>query len=768
MDWKEASAHYEAKLTDVLNLQRHALDLAKLPQTGISQDLKQILIDEAVLVTRQLERLKKREFRIAVVGLEKAGKSTFVNAWLDCDLLPSKNTRCTFTTTQIFSVAHDSEQRLEVEPHSEENFAQLLADLTQAASEKNENAIRDLATIKRYQSTLQQVRNEGRKSFSFTRLEEIKEYLRQYVADEQFAHAVFESRLYTSKLAQAEGIVFYDVPGLDSGLAKHVEESREMLSDCDAVIVVTMFASIRAAELEIIKFTEQGDRHITVADKLFVFLSKIDDKKSPKAMQEHIKDAIAEWQKHASLPQSRLVYGSAGSYLVLQGIATEQTIEEVGDVQSVSSRIQSLMEINDRATLTDLTGIREIKERVNIYINTERVKILQKRCEASTSQIVNTSQKIFDLVRKRYSDNPEEAKRHEENQRRIEFSQWWKQQWERIQGDLADYYDLKIRSTNRFDRDRDSLVNLTSQEDFKNRYLAHVDRLFQDLWTKTIERRELIFKKHSIVQFDSVPANYAWREELYADISQMLLDIAKELAIELRLQALELVNYMTSLLWESQEVKLRLIANTEAYVEALNRSLSVLFLRFARPMVESLIRGPVGSEIRQNIVRSLGVDIEILDNYYQGEEPAFSFLKRYVKYGRELLVDSTLRKEVLGIVESIVDNFIPEYTPEEAVIAEVEADLKAVQIYLRSAIFEAAGFQQYCLQELDRLRDIFIAAENTGGTWGAVVCNEWLEDNPKLLSALPVELKNHEVNLEVSERLRQLSTALKKFDSTRV
>ena len=85
MDWKTASAYYEAKLTDVLNIQRHALDLAKLPQTGISQDLKQILIDEAIPANRQLERLKKREFRIAVVGLEKAGKSTFVNAWLDCD-----------------------------------------------------------------------------------------------------------------------------------------------------------------------------------------------------------------------------------------------------------------------------------------------------------------------------------------------------------------------------------------------------------------------------------------------------------------------------------------------------------------------------------------------------------------------------------------------------------------------------------------------------------------------------------------------------------
>ena len=278
--------------------------------------------------------------------------------------------------------------------------------------------------------------------------------------------------------------------------------------------------------------------------------------------------------------------------------------------------------------------------------------------------------------------------------------------------------------------------------------------------TKTVQRRELIFKKYSIVQFDSVPANYAWREELYADISRMLLDIAKELAIELRAQALELVNYMTSSLYDSEEVKNRLIANTDEYVEALNRSLSVLFLRFARPMVESLVRAPVGSEMRQNIVKNIGVDIDILDNYYEGEESAFSCLKRYIKYGRDLLYDRSIREKILGIAEPIVEAFIIEPTPEAAVIAEVEADLMAVETYLRSAIFEAAGFQQYCLQELDRLRDMFI---NSEATWSGVVQNEWLENNPKLLAALPAQLRSHEVDLEVSDRLRQLSIALIKL-----
>jgi hypothetical protein len=60
------------------------------------------------------------------VGLEKAGKSTFINAWLECDLLPAKGGRCTFTTTQIYSVKNEAEQRLEVQPRTEAQFIHLL------------------------------------------------------------------------------------------------------------------------------------------------------------------------------------------------------------------------------------------------------------------------------------------------------------------------------------------------------------------------------------------------------------------------------------------------------------------------------------------------------------------------------------------------------------------------------------------------------------------------------------------------------------------
>ena len=142
MDWKTASSYYETRLTEALNIQRRAVDLINLIPTEIPTKLQEILIQEAQPTRRQLERLKKREFRIAVVGLEKAGKSTFINAWLECDLLPAKGGRCTFTTTQIYSVQNESEQKLEVQAKTEQEFIKLIQDLETAKAQEDLNTIR--------------------------------------------------------------------------------------------------------------------------------------------------------------------------------------------------------------------------------------------------------------------------------------------------------------------------------------------------------------------------------------------------------------------------------------------------------------------------------------------------------------------------------------------------------------------------------------------------------------------------------------------------
>jgi len=766
MDWKTASSYYEARLSDALNVQRHALNLAMLPQAEVPARLKEVLLQEAEPTRRQLERLKKREFRIAVVGLEKAGKSTFINAWLECDLLPAKGGRCTFTTTQIYSVENESEQRLEVQARTEEEFINLLKELEKVGAKE------DLNTIKINEITLQQVKREGNLTFPFTRLEDIREPLKKYVADEKYAHAVLEARLYTNKLAQAEGIVFYDVPGLDSGLAKHVDEAQEMLSDCDAVILVQRFTSLREKELEIIKFTELGDKNVTVADKLFVFLSRIDSLASAEALKTHIEEASQDWLRRANLPHERIVYGSAGAYLILNGLAGEQTKLEIGEASNIQAQLKRLTGITDGETITkDGTGIPEIKEKIFNYINTERVSILKKRCEASINKIISTSEEIYITLSKKYPENPEKAKLFEENNRRVLFTEWWHQKWEIIKADLQKYYEHSVVNK---PLESSSAKSFTQIEKFRERYLQIVEAEMKKLREETFKKKDTIFLANSNPEFDRMKANFAWRDSLYGDISKLLSSIAHQLALELKDEALKLVDYMTSLLWESNQVKFRLIESSEEYFLAkLENSLSVLFLRFARPVAEALIRGPVNSDTRNKIIKSLGVDIEIVDNYYSGEEAAFKVLKKYVKYGSDLLFNPDLRQQVLGVAgvatqiagvatQIVVDVSKGLTSSQDSVAFEVENDINAFEEYLRYAIFGASGFESYCIQELKGLVDSFREKE---GTWAGVALNEWLQGNSILFAEIPDNLKSKESNLEVSERLRQLSIALKRSRS---
>ena len=766
MDWKTASSYYEARLSDALNVQRHALNLAMLPQAEVPARLKEVLLQEAEPTRRQLERLRKREFRIAVVGLEKAGKSTFINAWLECDLLPAKGGRCTFTTTQIYSVENESEQRLEVQARTEEEFINLLKELEKVGAKE------DLNTIKINEITLQQVKREGNLTFPFTRLEDIREPLKKYVADEKYAHAVLEARLYTNKLAQAEGIVFYDVPGLDSGLAKHVDEAQEMLSDCDAVILVQRFTSLREKELEIIKFTELGDKNVTVADKLFVFLSRIDSIGSAEALKTHIEEASQDWLRRANLPHERIVYGSAGAYLILKGLAGEQTKLEIGEASNIQAQLKRLTGITDGETITkDGTGIPEIKDKIFNYINTERVSILKKRCEASINKIISTSEEIYITVSKKYPENPEEAKLFEENNRRVLFAEWWHQKWEIIKADLQKYYEHSVVNK---PLESSSAKSFTQIEKFRERYLQIVEAEMKKLREETFKKKDTIFLANSNPEFDRMKANFAWRDSLYGDISKLLSSIAHQLALELKDEALKLVDYMTSLLWESNQVKFRLIESSEEYFLAkLENSLSVLFLRFARPVAEALIRGPVNSDTRNKIIKSLGVDIEIVDNYYNGEEAAFKVLKKYVKYGSDLLFNLDLRQQVLGVAgvatqisgvatQIVVDVSKGLTSSQDSVAFEVENDINAFEEYLRYAIFGASGFESYCIQELKGLVDSFRDKE---GTWTGVALNEWLQGNSILFAEIPDNLKSKESNLEVSERLRQLSIALKRSRS---
>ncbi|WP_262966429.1 dynamin family protein [Methylobacter psychrophilus] len=774
MDWKTASTLYANQLKTALNVRRHALDLLNLASVNhlnITQEQKAILQKAGEPAEKLMRRLQNGEFRIAVVGLEKAGKSTFVNAWLGSDLLPAKPARCTFTTTQIYSVQAQNEQRLETLPKSAEQYRAYQADLRdqlqsadKSAAQKAEN---DLNVMDLHNNTLQEIIDEGKKTYNFSRLAEIKSNLSRYVADERYAHAMQEARLYTSQLAAVDGVVFYDVPGLDSGLAKHIEESKEMLADCDAIILVQRRdIDLKAHEQDLIKFGATGDPYLKLADKLFVFWGQVDLQPSKEVLQDNWQQLLGKWAVFG-IPEHRIVSGSAGAHLVLQGF----DIPQVGSLEQTQNKMCSLTGLTSADELKKATGILELQQRIQKYLDHERTELLKKRCNGMINDILKTAQDIYKTVAAVYPEDPEQAKRTQESQQKIEFSEWWSKRWKKVSADV----------NNRFKEG--SATSIKNRQLFKARYDELVKEKITALPSRQLEARQQIFDSISNPVFDSIKANYTWREKLHSDVRKMLKSVANNLALELQQELLALVKELDQQLWNSPLIKPKLFKDDAIYFQLLEHSLNTLFLRFARPVAELLIRGAVGSETRTETRKKIGADIEIIDNYYTGDEPALERLCQYANHGVDLITNPKKRKEVLGssvnvakailgtsifaniaieAAETIVNEVsksMPSPNPQNAVIIEVESDIKALEHYLIYGIFEASGFGVFCQQELDNLRDNFLDVDMEG-TWTGVVGVEWLAGNAELLKELPINLQAFNFDTEVSDTLKQLRIAL--------
>lgn len=774
MNWKDASVINAKRLERALAVEQFARQLAVLPQTrqaGITDTQLDALAAEREQADRQRQRLEKGEFRIAVVGLEKAGKSTFVNAWLGCDLLPAKSIRCTFTTTQIFSVREAADQRLETQPKTEAEFQRLFSDLQIAANGPDETrankAKADLSTIERHKSNLKEVRIEGPRTKPFADLEQIKDDLRKYVADERYAHAMHEARLYTCRLAEAEGIVFYDVPGLDSGLAKHIEESRDMLHDCDAVILVQRYPDLRGAEKDLVKFAREGDRHIRLEDKMFVFFGRMDTFGTPEAFQRDYQHVVQSWREEANLPPERIVAGSAGAHLVLHGMAESETLKDIGDQKKIAAdlcRVTGHPNAENLETLKSLTGIDTIKDTINRYLNTERVTIVERRCNALFEAILRHSEDMYQIVRRQFPEDPDEARRRQDEDRNLAFNHWWSTCKERLKADFNEYYGKELSAN----------FNANTLHGFNQRYEETVRASMANLPARAADYRDRKFFGSMQHGFDPETANREWREALYRDVRRMIQDIATQLAIELDRDTQKIGDFVARQLWGSDRVRHLLIGDNRQFQERLQYSLKALFLRFARPLAEALVRAPVGSQTRMNIVRDSGVDIEILDFYYPEEgEEVYRELKRYLRHGSKLLTDPELAKTALAgkpikvdkIREALkstvaeVDGRGADQAHKRQVVEEVEADLLALEHYLLQSLFNAAGFKAFCQQELENLRDRFLE-RMSDGSWDGIAGNEWKSGNPRMLSELPPDLRPQEFNTEVSDRLRQLGIAI--------
>lgn len=301
-------------------------------------------------------KLEKNEFEIAVVGLEKAGKSSFSNAFIEKNMLPTDDGRCTYTATCI---RYADEDKAVVEFYGQKEFEKDFVDKLNAVGiEHAESYSYQTISLEKYK-TLYEQNTTGRNNEMLhedictiiENKDEISRYLgmpeKVYTKDglrqQEFqdfirkpgqAIAVKEVSIYSRELGAMQNAVIYDVPGFNSPTRMHKEQTLEKMSSADAIVMVAK-GDEPSLTGDILKIFKESDEDGTqLSDKLFVFANKSDRATD---FVHNKEKTYEEWVGRYqyvkdSEKDKRIVFGSANAHLQsckqLQGDNFIRSVEE--------------------------------------------------------------------------------------------------------------------------------------------------------------------------------------------------------------------------------------------------------------------------------------------------------------------------------------------------------------------------------------------------------------------------------------------------------
>ena len=361
------------------------------------------LREKAAKLCRKLET---REFEIAIVGLEKAGKSTFANAMMMNDILPSKPARCTYTATsirygesnhaEVVFYSHEEFERnfrenlgimgiehavsLSYRTLSEKEYQEMFDKLSDEKKRLYGTTIHEdvLAILKNSQNLIKYI-GSSRKTFHGEEL--TSEMFKNFIENPAYAIAVKEITIHSEKFENMPHAVIYDVPGFDSPTQMHKEQTKARMNSADVIVLVAGAdrPSLTGPQLDIFD-READDDGIRFNEKIFVFANRADiavtlDKAV--TLAENISKLKEELRKY------RIVDPTYLDKRVVPGSAKAKLFSD-----------EAVMEILKSAGIDD--GVDKMISLLNQYYDNERFEAMKKRVNTIQSQIQNMFEKVFE------------------------------------------------------------------------------------------------------------------------------------------------------------------------------------------------------------------------------------------------------------------------------------------------------------------------------------------------------------------------------------
>ncbi|WP_026878048.1 dynamin family protein [Ignatzschineria larvae DSM 13226] len=565
-------------------------------------------------------KLESNEFEIAIVGLEKAGKSTFANALIKNNILPSAPERCTFTSTRLVSGTDRASVKFYTEQEFNNIFVTLVDEIGYQPHGGSPISFRDinLEDFENYFSKLEDSDPALYKSHIGKTDEEIKDIIKcrdkliltgevkefsgdqlkendfqEYIKgqdkgrDTSKPRSVSHIEIESSELKQLENAIIYDVPGFDSPTKIHLRQTEERLKAADAIILVTNVGvnpSLQGTTLSIITKNTDEDG-IALKDKLFVFGNQLDRVNNEEDLISNPKILIQDVQKYNIGEEHRVFVGSAYKYLANENI--------IGDVK-LNYDIHN-------------TGIDDIRIALIQYYETERFEILKRKIDTNNKLM----ESIFDGILKdsdfdeNFSEQSEQAKITKESYRLIEEN--LKSNLNKLRDELKkeiignSYFSNKFK----YELSNDRYFNEITEDQFETYRINNSDSIRLDTPINKINQkiREDLHKKYL--------------EDFSYLIKSMTDNKAKEIEINF------IREFTESICLGSSEKITEVEPLCKNYINKLTRDIShkessfiYLIERFSRDIFDALLSAPILSHDRVNRYLSSKNEFIYLDSYY--------------------------------------------------------------------------------------------------------------------------------------------------------
>ena len=380
MNTKLEILKYVEKYTDILD------EIGKIKDRVLIEDSSKDLFSKInnKLKSRK-ERLKKPKFEVAIIGLEKAGKSTFANALLKDDYLPQAPNRCTYTTTTIESSKENNRatisfytkneflesfqatckdielQNIDFETITLDSFEKILQE--KSALFQNSNNADDIRAIIKNRDDIKKYLDKSNEIIESN----IKNSIKPFIVDEKIARAVKNINILSNEFKDFDDMVLYDVPGFDSPTKFHMEQAKKYLLRADVVILLVSIAdnvSFTKMLADYIKDVKDEDG-TTLKRKLIIGATKFDfhihgnKDEDLKGIEERKELLIKECKKFDIYKEENFFLTSPLSYL--EGLKAMNS-------DKAHSKIINLG-LND--------GVLDIRKRVVDFFNNEAIDVLR-------------------------------------------------------------------------------------------------------------------------------------------------------------------------------------------------------------------------------------------------------------------------------------------------------------------------------------------------------------------------------------------------------